>query len=330
MLSVMADGSTIYPNAAVAPTPRYDKGVLFATGQDPVRKDVLEIAAAFVRPRALAVGAPRWSFAAPLPELEAIVRRGGPEAEAVQWIGPEGTVLQQGRSAAARPGAGTTTCCIRTCRTRCGPWSAIWRRGARTHPSFGGVAIQLSARGFAQLPGPEWGLDDETIAPLRAGHAAESAGIRGKNATRSGAEFLNRPRNGSRGCSGGPTHSPRFYRQLQAEVTAARPRRPAVHRRIQHVRERRLGTINCGPRSPRRPTMTEALLRAGFDVQHYQAARGPVLLRGERIVPASAPAALATNLELNQTPDADRCFQNLPVPGSVFFHPPQETPRRVV
>ena len=60
-------------------------------------------------------------------------------------------------------------------------------------------------------------------------------------------------------------------------------------------------------------------------MQHYQSQRGPVLLRGERIVPASAPAALAMNLEIGQTPDVDRCFQHLPVPGSLFFHPPQET-----
>src|SRR6185437_5686399 len=34
MLSVLADGSTIYPSKLVQPTPRYDDGVYFATGQD--------------------------------------------------------------------------------------------------------------------------------------------------------------------------------------------------------------------------------------------------------------------------------------------------------
>ena len=32
------------------------------------------------------------------------------------------------------------------------------------HPSFGGLRLQLSADGFAQLPGDEWGFDDQTIA----------------------------------------------------------------------------------------------------------------------------------------------------------------------
>jgi hypothetical protein len=38
-----ADGSTIYPSEVLEPTPRYDTGVFFATGQDPRRKDALEV-----------------------------------------------------------------------------------------------------------------------------------------------------------------------------------------------------------------------------------------------------------------------------------------------
>ena len=32
------------------------------------------------------------------------------------------------------------------------------------HPSFTGMAVRLSADGYAQLPGPDWGMDDATIA----------------------------------------------------------------------------------------------------------------------------------------------------------------------
>ena len=40
---MVADGSTIYPSRQIEPTPRHDTGVFFANGQDPVRKDVLEL-----------------------------------------------------------------------------------------------------------------------------------------------------------------------------------------------------------------------------------------------------------------------------------------------
>src|SRR5690606_5608038 len=43
MLSVFADGSTIYPSQLLEPTPRYDTGAFFGTGQDPRRKDALEL-----------------------------------------------------------------------------------------------------------------------------------------------------------------------------------------------------------------------------------------------------------------------------------------------
>ncbi len=36
----------------------------------------------------------------------------------------------------------------------------VVQRYAR-HPSFSGIAIRLSADGYAQLPGPDWGLDDQ-------------------------------------------------------------------------------------------------------------------------------------------------------------------------
>ena len=32
------------------------------------------------------------------------------------------------------------------------------------HASFRGLALRLSAYGYAQLPGPDWGMDDATIA----------------------------------------------------------------------------------------------------------------------------------------------------------------------
>ena len=43
MMTVMSEGSTIYPSQFVAPTPTFDSGALFESGQDPVRKDALEL-----------------------------------------------------------------------------------------------------------------------------------------------------------------------------------------------------------------------------------------------------------------------------------------------
>jgi len=319
MLSVMADGSTIYPNASVAPTPRYDKGPLFATGQDPVRKDVLEMLLRLFDREHLQL-VPAVEFAAPLPELEAIVRRGGPESAAVQWIGAEGAALPQ----ADPPRRGLAPYYnVLHPQVQDAMRAVVRDLAARYghHPSFGGVAIQLSARGYAQLPGPEWGMDDETIARFEQDTRVKVPGSGAKRFAQR-AEFLTGPQRHA-WLQWRADVLARFYRQLQSDLAAVRS-----DGRL-YIAGTNMFTgddweYQLRPTLARRPTMTEALLRAGFDVQHYQAQRGPVLLRPERIVPAGAPAALAMSLELGQTPDADRCFQYLPVPGSVFFHPPQE------
>ena len=87
MMSVVADGSTIYPSKVVESTPRYDSGELATTAQDPMRKDVLEMLFRLFDRDGLQL-IPSLEFAMPLPELEAIRRRGGPEAKGIEWVGP--------------------------------------------------------------------------------------------------------------------------------------------------------------------------------------------------------------------------------------------------
>ena len=76
VLSVAADGSAIYPSQVLEPTPRYDTGVFFASGQDPMPKDVLEMLLRLMDRENLQL-IPALEFATPLPALEAIRRRGG-------------------------------------------------------------------------------------------------------------------------------------------------------------------------------------------------------------------------------------------------------------
>src|SRR5262249_37897986 len=88
MMSVFADGSTIYPSQLVEPTPRYDTGVFFGTGQDPRRKDTLELLLRLFDREGLVL-VPALDFASPLPELEAL-KRAADEASGIEWIGADG------------------------------------------------------------------------------------------------------------------------------------------------------------------------------------------------------------------------------------------------
>ena len=76
MLSVLHEGSTIYPSRLLEPVAKYDNGMYFANGQDPVRKDVLEMLFRLFDREGLRL-VPAVQFAAPLPELEAALRQQG-------------------------------------------------------------------------------------------------------------------------------------------------------------------------------------------------------------------------------------------------------------
>ncbi len=66
-LTVMADGSTLYPSDHVRPTPRYDSGILFADRRDPYRKDVVAMLYRMFEREGLSL-IPVFRFNAPLPD----------------------------------------------------------------------------------------------------------------------------------------------------------------------------------------------------------------------------------------------------------------------
>ena len=162
MLTVMADGSTIYPSTLVEPTPRYDNGIQFESAQDPMRKDGLELMLRLFDREGLKL-IPSLQFAAPLPELETRLRIGGEEAVGIQLIGPDGTAYVDKHP--PLPGVApyynplnqdvqdAMLAVVREVVQRC-----------KEHPSFAGLAVEMSANAFTQLPGELWGLDDATIA----------------------------------------------------------------------------------------------------------------------------------------------------------------------
>ena len=162
VLSVAADGSAIYPSQILEPTPRYDTGAFFASGQDPMPKDVLEMLLRLMDRENLQL-IPAIEFATPLPNLEAIRRRGGPEAQGLEWIGADGATWCQTCSTHRGLAPYYNTLDPRVQEAMLSAVRELVQRYS-SHASFRGLALRLSAYGYAQLPGPEWGMDDATIA----------------------------------------------------------------------------------------------------------------------------------------------------------------------
>ena len=319
MVAALADGSTIYPSRVIQPTPRYDTGVFLSAGQDPVRKDVLEMLhRLFDRQRLQLI--PSLEFGAPLPELETLLRQGGPESQGIHWVGRQGRTWTQ----TYRPVRGMAPyynvlhprvqeAMLRVVR------ELVERYGS--HPSFSGLAIQLSAHGYSQLPGPDWGMDDVTIARF--------ANDTGRQVPGSGPErFAHRAAYLAAECprewlQWRAEQLSRFYGRVRDELTAVRPGGRLYLAGASMLDGQELQN-QLKPVLPRRLTMAEAMLRLGIDVRYYAQDDRIVLLRPERISPDLSLASQAVELEIRQMEDVDRCFQALPASGSLFFHKPQE------
>jgi len=334
MISVLADGSTIYPSEILEPTPRYDTGVFFDTGQDPVRKDVLEMLfRLFDRQRLELI--PALEFAAPLPELEAVLRRGGPEAVGIQWVGPQGLTWQQTHLPVRGMAPYYNVLHPRVQEAML----AVVRElvsGYGHHASFAGLAIHLSADGYAQLPGSEWGMDDATIARFEQDTGVRIPGT-GPERFAERARFLAPPdpeqtEHARRWLQWRADQLNRFYRQIQAELKAVRPEGRLYLAGANMFGGKQLRR-RLRPALPQTQDLTEVLLRLGIDLRHYAADDGPVLLRPEQIAPQWSLARQAVNLQVRQMLDQQlaaekraepRSLHDLAVPGSLFFHKPQE------
>ena len=163
VVSAMADGSAIFPVSQTLLTPRYDSGRSVDRLQN---SDALELTLSVFDREGLTL-VPAIEFAAPLAELEAFRRASDPQTTGLELVGPDGRTWLEtyGTRSGLAPYYNVLDSRVQQQMLKI-VGEVVERYGH--HPAFGGVAIQLTGDGYAQLPGLEWGLDDSTVRALRA------------------------------------------------------------------------------------------------------------------------------------------------------------------
>lgn len=317
MLSVLADGSSLYPSGQLQPTPRYDTGVFFSDGHDPLRKDTLELLFRIFDRENLKL-IPTLHFSAPLPALEA-QRRNGAEP-GIELVGGDGQTWLARHEPRKGLAPYYNPLDERVQNAMLDVVRELLAR-YRHHPSLGGLAVQLSADGYAQLPGADWGYDEQTLARFQREAkvklpAGESEFARRVSLLRTAqrqpwllwrAETL-----------------ARFYRHVQEELAAERPglklylAGTGLFDRPEFEQELRPALTRSTTRHE------EALLTTGIAPQFYHDAEAIVLLRPQRLAPLTSLVAQGSDLELNLDPHLDRLFAQQPNPAALFYHEPQQ------
>lgn len=320
LLNVLADGATIYPSEVVRSTPRYDNGVLFSTGQDPQPKDVLELLYRLFDREGLRL-VPVVQFATPLPALEALRRRGGKDVAGIELIGPEGRPWTE--KYPPRHGLAPYYNPLDP-RVQQAMLAVLHELAARygQHSSYAGLAIQLSADGYAQMPGPRWGLDDRTIERFNQesgrqvpGQGPERFGERWAYlSTRARSEWLDwRART-----------LERFYRAAVEEITWSRADANLFLAATDLLSNPELSD-DWRPALPRRNSLDRALLDVGISPDLQRRVNNVIFFRPQRVAPPGDITADAVAVEFNDSRELDRQFRAASRPAALFYHPPQET-----
>ena len=320
MMSVLADGSAIYPSRLVEPTPRYDTGVFSSAGHDPDRKDVLELLLRLFDREGLTF-VPGLDFSSPLAELEDVRRAGGARRR-----GSNGSARTAAPgwppTARARDWRPITTCSIRACRRRCCAWSASWRRATAATSRLAASPCSFRPRATRNCRAT---TGVSTTRPSPASNRRPAPALPGTGAERFAqrAQFL-----------AGEGHAAwiawraatlaEFHRRLRAEIVTAH-QGARLYLAGGTMLESRQTQYRLRPTLPRRARLDEALAELGIRPQAYRGDSGIVLLRPQRLAPSSSPlAARAADLEINLAPEMDRLVANGRQTGSLFYHEPQK------
>ncbi|MBN1851144.1 MAG: family 10 glycosylhydrolase [Pirellulales bacterium] len=165
VVSVLSDGSALFPSQSIQSALLYDTGLLSSHAQDPRQKDFLELLLRLFDNDGLSL-IPALQFNAPLPELEALRRTRQSPVDGIEWIGMDGRTWLQTHGMQYGKGPYYNLLNDQVQHAILKIVREITQRYG-THSSLAGIALQLSNESYTQLPGPEWGFDDATIAQFQ-------------------------------------------------------------------------------------------------------------------------------------------------------------------
>lgn len=316
VIAAACEGSAIYPSKLLQPTPKYDSGAFFESGQDPIRKDVLELLFRLCDRSGL-VCVPGVQFSGPLPELEAIRQAGGNEATGLEPLGPDGRTWLGRAGGQAAAGVYYNALDERVQRAMLAVVGELAERYGH-HASFGGVAVQLNAEGYALLPDETCSLDDVTFGRFLADTKVElPASIEPLHVARW--NYL-RQSGGQPWLAWRASKMAGFYRQMRGEITHHRSNAKLylttanllTGRELQHA---------LRPELPSKNNVAEILPLLGLDLAALND-DGIVVPRPQRIVAATTLQSLDQEQHWNRHSGADALFNRPTATSSLHFLAP--------
>jgi hypothetical protein len=315
VVNVLSDGGALYPAAGLSPTPLYNSGRYVPNG--PERDCVELLLRTFDRDKLAMI--PSVQFATPLPELEKLRRTSNPQTSGLEWVGPAGQTWNEtfGTTGGLAPyynllDRRVQQAVLQTVR------DLVTRYGK--HPSFAGLAMQLSADGYLQLPPLDWGMDDVTVAQFTSDSGIDLP-TTGPNRFAERHELLT-TQHVDDWRIWRDARVTEFYNQLAAAVREGGDERRLIltleqsfsHPQVAaRVRPNILGQAN---------RVDATLLDLGIDRQKLEAVPGLAVCATRFVEPTTPLPERAINLELNEAFAAWAKQSGAAPRASLIYHPP--------
>ena len=335
MMCVASDGGALYPSGVLEPTPRFEKGTFFASGQDPVRKDVLDMLLTMCDREQIRM-IPAIRFNASLPRLEEKLRasRTVSEKMGIHLIGPGGRfwTAEDAAPTAKLMGNRMPIYNILDPRVQDAVFEAtveLLDRYAASHDSLAGIALQMSYDSYLQLPGPEWGVDDVTIARFEketgirvdAKKDAKDENPQVNRFTRR-AEILSKEHRSAwlawRAKQLYHFHT-RLNKEIAARINGGNLYLTGANLMIGPMWQQRLRGTPAA-----QFTIQQAFLEVGIDPYFYQPTDGPILVCPERVGIFKWSDDQVASIEMTRMLDAMGAIENSPFRASMFYSVPSE------
>lgn len=160
VVNVLSEGSSLFPSDLFHATPKYDSGAFFDNGQDPLKKDVLEMLYQMFDEHQLVL-IPSIQLNMPLIELEQQLQHSTASGGIDSAIGIRLTSTAAGLTDASTVGRYNPL----DPRVQLAIRNLIQEMVQRyhEHPSFAGINIELIPDSYTHLPNSNWGLDPATL-----------------------------------------------------------------------------------------------------------------------------------------------------------------------
>ncbi len=306
VVSVACDGGTLYPSNLLDTTPKFDNGVLFQSGQDPLQKDALEMLLRIFDREGLKL-IPAIQYSSPLPTLEADLRAGQSNLGGIAMVGffPGDDKPKLGRADSRQGAAPFYNPLDPRVQNAMRQVAAEVLDRCSKHKSFAGLAVQLSPYGYAVLPDDACCLDDATFA--RFAQAAQQPNPLGQDSLNQRLQLVRGPAR-EQWLHWRAAELTKFYRDLSIDVRQSKNDAKLLLTTTDLASGRVLQN-SLRPRLPARANFAEAMLRHGIDAAGLSQIGQTLLLRPHRTSVSAKLAAHAAQLELAQSEIVDDYFR---------------------